>query len=95
MDYNALSKHWGGRQSINSVEILFNIYFLDVKHLQPSSWNLPLETENTAWKYMNDTKEVLITGEFYVDRGKPDAMLGKSKIKKWTWTDWIFIPFIQ
>ena len=44
---------------------------------------------------MNDTKEVLITGEFYVDRGKPDAMLGKSKIKKWTWTDWIFIPFIQ
>ena len=33
---------------------------------------------------MNDTEEVLITGEFYVDRGKPDAMLGKRKIKKWT-----------
>ena len=30
---------------------------------------------------MNDTKEALIKGKFYVDRGKPDVMLGKSKIK--------------
>lgn len=64
MGYNALSKHWGDRQSINSVEILFIIYFLDVKHLQPSP--APLKTENTAWKYMNDTKEALIKGKFYM-----------------------------
>ena len=92
MRYNALPKQWGGRQS-TSVEILFNIYFLDVKHLQPSP--APLKTENTAWKYMNDTKEALIKGKFYVEREKPDAMLGKSKIKKWTGTDWIFMRFIQ
>ena len=36
---------------------------------------------------MNDTEEALIKGKFYVDRGKPNAMLGKSKIKKWTGTD--------
>lgn len=63
MRYNALSKHWGDRQS-TSVEILFNIYFLEVKHLQPSP--APLETENTAWKYMNDTKEALIKEKFYM-----------------------------
>lgn len=44
---------------------------------------------------MNDTKEALIKGKFYVEREKPDAMLGKSKIKKWTGTDWIFMQFIQ
>ena len=67
--------------------------FFDVKQTSAFSF-LPLERENTAWKYMNDTKEVLIKGKFYVDRGKPDAMLGKSTIKKWTGTDWIFIRFI-
>ena len=92
MRYNALSKHWGDRQS-TSVEILFNIYFLEVKHLQPSP--APLETENTAWKYMNMNERTNKREVLYVDRGKPDAMLGKSKIKKWTGTDWIFIRFIQ
>ena len=94
MGYNALSKHWGDRQSINSVEILFIIYFLDVKHLQPSPSSLLKQKilhENT-WTTL---KEALIKGKFYVEREKPDAMLGKSKIKKWTGTDWIFMRFIQ